>query len=166
MKAQFYFKLQQNEAHLEIRAKRNNVCKCNMASSDGFHLILESLWIPESFFLFPNISVIALNNMNNTRRHKVCQRLRLAIYSIFILLSNKFQEKTNANNELIQLTSMSGVAKASGRLSHCPIYQKLFKTHNWQLGTRWHVSLWQWTWALWIILSQLHMLCSADKNTH
>ena len=46
MRAHFYLKtltkLQHNEAHLGIRAKENNVCKCNMASSDGFHLTLES----------------------------------------------------------------------------------------------------------------------------
>lgn len=47
MRAHFYFKLQQNEAHMGIRAKGNNVCNCNMAGSDGFHL--------NSRKLFPNI---------------------------------------------------------------------------------------------------------------
>lgn len=46
IRSDFYFKtltkLQQNATHLEIRAKRNNVYKCNMASSDGFHFTLDS----------------------------------------------------------------------------------------------------------------------------
>lgn len=55
-------KKKHNAAHLGIRAKGNNVCACNMAGSDGFHLTLDSRF-GGKFFLFLNISLSAQKTM-------------------------------------------------------------------------------------------------------